>query len=49
VVVAPLGATDASVAVLAERLDTDIVVTLDRHHFAALRTSTGGTFTILPG
>jgi predicted nucleic acid-binding protein len=44
----PLGATDASVAVLAERLDTDLIVTLDRRHFGAIRTSTGGAFTLLP-
>jgi predicted nucleic acid-binding protein len=44
----PLGATDASVAVLAERLETDLIVTLDRRHFAALRTSAGKPFTLLP-
>ena len=44
----PLGTTDASVAALAERLDTDIVITLDRRHFAALRTATAGAFTLLP-
>ena len=44
----PLGTTDASVAALAERLDTEVVVTLDRRHFAALRTSSGGAFTLLP-
>ena len=44
----PLGATDASVAVLAERLGTNLIVTLDRRHFAALRLSTGGPFTLLP-
>jgi predicted nucleic acid-binding protein len=44
----PLGATDASVAVLAERLGTDLIVTLDRRHFAALRTSDGRPFTLLP-
>jgi uncharacterized protein len=32
----PLGATDASVVALAERLDTDVIVTLDRRHFAAV-------------
>jgi predicted nucleic acid-binding protein len=30
----PLGGTDASVAVLAERLNTDIIVTPDRRHSA---------------
>ncbi len=44
----PLGTTDASVAALAERLDTQVVVTLDRRHFSALRTSSGGAFTLLP-
>jgi hypothetical protein len=33
----PLGATDASVVALAERLDTPHVVTLDRRHFHAVR------------
>jgi hypothetical protein len=33
----PLGGTDASVIALAERLDTDIVITFDRRHFAAVR------------
>ena len=44
----PLGATDASVAVLAERVGTDMIVTLDRRHFGALRTSKGRAFTLLP-
>jgi len=33
----PFGAVDASVVALAERLETDIVITLDRRHFAAIR------------
>lgn len=33
----PLGGTDASVVALAERLGTDLVITLDRRHFAAIR------------
>ena len=33
----PLGGTDASVVALAERLDTDLIVTLDRRHFGAIR------------
>jgi predicted nucleic acid-binding protein len=33
----PLGGADASVIALAARLDTDIVVTLDRRHFSAVR------------
>ena len=44
----PLGGTDASVAVLAERLGTDIIITLDRRHFGALRMSDGRPFTLLP-
>jgi predicted nucleic acid-binding protein len=33
----PLGGTDASVVCLAERLKTDVIVTLDRRHFSAVR------------
>lgn len=44
----PLGATDASVAALADRLDTNLIVTLDRRHFGALRSSVGEAFTLLP-
>ena len=33
----PLGATDASVIVLAERLETDLVITLDHRHFGAIQ------------
>jgi len=44
----PLGGTDASVAVLAERLETDLIVTLDRRHFAAIRMDSGRTFRLLP-
>jgi predicted nucleic acid-binding protein len=44
----PLGGTDASVAVLAERLATDLIVTLDRRHFGAVRMSDGEPFTVLP-
>ncbi len=33
----PLGATDATVITLAERLKTDLVVTLDRRHFGTVR------------
>ena len=33
----PLGGTDASVIGLAERLRTEIVITLDRRHFGAVR------------
>ena len=44
----PLGGTDASVAVLAERMDTDVIITLDRRHFGALKMPSGRTFTLLP-
>src|SRR4051812_38081448 len=33
----PLGGTDASVVALAERYRTDLILTLDRRHFAAVR------------
>lgn len=33
----PLGGTDASVIALAERLDTSMVMTLDRRHFTVVR------------
>jgi predicted nucleic acid-binding protein len=44
----PLGAADASIAVLAERLGTDLIVTLDRRHFSSLRMSDGRPFRLLP-
>jgi len=44
----PLGTTDASVATLAERLDTRLIVTLDRRHFAAVRGADGRSFDLLP-
>jgi uncharacterized protein len=44
----PLGGADASVAVLAERLGTDLIVTLDRRHFGALRMNDGLAFHLLP-
>ncbi len=44
----PLGGTDASVAVLADRLGTDLIVTLDRRHFRALRSSSGHGYRLLP-
>lgn len=33
----PLGGTDASVLALAERLGAEVVITLDRRHFGAVR------------
>lgn len=44
----PLGGTDASVAVLAERLGTNLIVSLDRRHFGALRMKDGRPFELLP-
>ena len=44
----PLGATDASVVSLAERLETDILITLDRRHFAAVRPQHCAHFRLLP-
>ncbi len=44
----PLGGTDAPVIALAERLEAPIVITLDRRHFAAVRTQHVDALTILP-
>jgi len=44
----PLGGTDASVVALAERLGTDVVITLDRRHFGAIRPRHCETFRLLP-
>jgi predicted nucleic acid-binding protein len=44
----PLGGVDASVAVLADRVGTDLIVTLDRRHFGALRSAKGRPFRLLP-
>ena len=44
----PLGTVDASIAVLADRLGTDVVITLDRRHFGAIRSPSGRAFRILP-
>jgi predicted nucleic acid-binding protein len=43
-----IGVTDASLVVLAAKYRTDRILTLDRRHFAALRTSSGKAFTLLP-
>ena len=43
-----LGTTDASIAVLADRLGTDLVITLDRRHFGTIRLPDGRPFRILP-
>ena len=44
----PLGTVDASIAVLADRLGTDLIVTLDRRHFGAIRSPQGRAFRLLP-
>lgn len=44
----PLGGTDASVIALAERLGTEVVVTLDRRHFAAVKPRHCEAFQLLP-
>ena len=44
----PLGGTDASVVSLAERLNTDTIITLDRRHFGAIRPRHCDAFRLLP-
>ncbi len=44
----PIGGVDASVVVAAERLDTDLLITLDRRHFAAIRPQHVEAFRIWP-
>jgi predicted nucleic acid-binding protein len=44
----PLGGTDASVIALAERLETDVIITLDRRHFGAVRPRHVSAFRLLP-
>lgn len=44
----PLGGTDASVAVLADRLGTDLIVTLDQRHFGVIRSETGQPYRLIP-
>lgn len=44
----PLGGTDASLIALAERLGTDLVITLDRRHFGAVRPAHGPALRLLP-
>ena len=43
-----VGVADASLVVLAERYQTDRLLTLDHRHFRVLRTLAGGPFTLLP-
>lgn len=44
----PLGGTDASVIALAARLGTDLVITMDRRHFSAVRPPHCETLQLLP-
>jgi uncharacterized protein len=44
----PLGGSDASVAVVADRLGTDLIVTLDRRHFGAMRSAGGAPYRLIP-
>lgn len=44
----PLGGVDASVIAAAERLGTDLIVTLDRRHFAAVKPRHRAAFSLLP-
>ena len=44
----PLGGTDASLIALAERVGAELVVTLDRRHFAAVKPRHLEAFRLLP-
>ena len=44
----PLGAVDASVVAVAERLDATMLITLDRRHFSVVRPRHTAAFTLLP-
>lgn len=44
----PIGGTDASIVALAERLDSDTILTLDRRHFGAIRPRHRESFHLLP-
>lgn len=44
----PIGLTDASLVVLAERYRTNRILTLDHRHFRVLRNSAGEPFELLP-
>jgi predicted nucleic acid-binding protein len=45
----PLGAVDASIVALAERLDCDTILTLDRRHFSVVVPKHRDHFQLLPG
>lgn len=44
----PLGGADASVVALAERLDAEVIVTLDERHFRAVRPRHRKAFRLVP-
>jgi predicted nucleic acid-binding protein len=44
----PLGSVDASVVALAERLNTDTIITFDRRHFSVVRPRHVPAFRLLP-
>lgn len=44
-----IGVADASLVVLAERLRTRRILTLDHRHFEVIRPRGGGSFSLLPG
>ena len=44
----PLGLTDASLIVLADRYDIDTIATLDDRHFRVVRSLSGRPLRILP-
>lgn len=44
-----IGIADASLVVLADRLSTRRILTLDRRHFEVIRPIRGGRFSLLPG
>ena len=45
----PLGATDASIVALAERLGAETIITLDQRHFSVIRPRHVERFRLLPG
>ncbi|MFC4062305.1 type II toxin-antitoxin system VapC family toxin [Planomonospora corallina] len=44
----PLGAVDAAVIAVAERLGVQKIATIDHRHFRAVRNNRGGYFTLVP-
>lgn len=44
----PLGLADASLVVLADRYETDTILTLDERHFRVVRSLAGNPFRLLP-